>query len=938
MSESVGTARVDIVGNTDGLRTELDKAGKQLQFFSKSGTQEFQRLDSATKRTTEAVRKQTETLGMSRAERVKYNIVTTTSGQIQKDLLKAYDLNIKKLNEERAAMSKSGAVFNEYGRSAKQVQQAMRQVPAQVTDIVVSLQGGQRPMTVLLQQGGQLKDVFGGVKPAVQALGVEIGNIARMAWGLVTPWTVLAGAIGLVGTVLYKASRDQENFNVQLSAGGNYAAVQAQNLQQMVSEVSAATGASRGQSLAALGAVAETGRFTAEQFDMVSQAVARTVAATGGAADEMVERYTALAKDPVEALLKLNETEHFLEEAQIRRIETLIKEGRKQEAVTEAIKLASGAAQRHAEVVVESRSIINTELDAYRRQWGYVTRAITAASDAWTVARDNLARNKDAMATMDALLRFTPLSASTFAGNPFRNVESSTSTTGSVLGKVDSAEYRLRVEQEKAAAEAVKRARENLWSAEEKNYTRQEKLLKDLGEMRRDAALAGLTETQIAAKEEAIRARHAKEAAKEAAKGVRRPGVDPAESLLASIRKQIEANRQMTQSTETLSASERLAISVKDALAEKGSKMSAANRALLQSQLAVLDQTNSEVKAAKALAEQKERLLRLDNQLEASRTNRERQNEAEIAGMVGGANVRERLERQLEIHREYESELKKLRDKGVAESSGQYQELEARARQHRDAMLQLEAEQQQRIQAIRGSWQNGAKRALDDYLYGLSDISGQSEQLFTGMFNTVESAIQQMARTGKLAWKDMLVDMAAQFLAFQTKMAIANALMGAAQNGAGQGTWWGEALKGFAGMMGGGAGPVRNAKGGVYNSPSLSAYSGQVHSTPKLFAFAKGAGVFGEAGPEAIMPLSRGPDGKLGVQARGAPAGAGQVNVIIHNAPTGADVQSRRNENGGLDVEVIFGQAENNMAANVAQGASPFNSAFERRYNLRPAV
>ena len=66
-----------------------------------------------------------------------------------------------------------------------------------------------------------------------------------------------------------------------------------------------------------------------------------------------------------------------------------------------------------------------------------------------------------------------------------------------------------------------------------------------------------------------------------------------------------------------------------------------------------------------------------------------------------------------------------------------------------------------------------------------------------------------------------------------------------------------------------------NAKGGVYDSPSLSAYSGGVYQTPQLFAFAKGAGVFGEAGPEAIMPLTRAADGSLGVRAVGAPQFSG---------------------------------------------------------------
>lgn len=62
---------------------------------------------------------------------------------------------------------------------------------------------------------------------------------------------------------------------------------------------------------------------------------------------------------------------------------------------------------------------------------------------------------------------------------------------------------------------------------------------------------------------------------------------------------------------------------------------------------------------------------------------------------------------------------------------------------------------------------------------------------------------------------------------------------------------------------------VQNAKGGVYSSPSLSAYSGQVVNRPTPFLFASGAGIMGEAGPEAIMPLKRGSDGKLGVVAQG---------------------------------------------------------------------
>ncbi|MBG6243403.1 MAG: phage tail tape measure protein, partial [Candidatus Symbiopectobacterium sp. Dall1.0] len=86
---------------------------------------------------------------------------------------------------------------------------------------------------------------------------------------------------------------------------------------------------------------------------------------------------------------------------------------------------------------------------------------------------------------------------------------------------------------------------------------------------------------------------------------------------------------------------------------------------------------------------------------------------------------------------------------------------------------------------------------------------------------------------------------------------------------------------------------VPNAQGGVYQSPSLSAYSGGVYSTPQLFAFAKGAGVFGEAGPEAIMPLTRAANGSLGVRA---------IMPSVQATNNGGDVYVTINENGTTSV------------------------------------
>ena len=82
-----------------------------------------------------------------------------------------------------------------------------------------------------------------------------------------------------------------------------------------------------------------------------------------------------------------------------------------------------------------------------------------------------------------------------------------------------------------------------------------------------------------------------------------------------------------------------------------------------------------------------------------------------------------------------------------------------------------------------------------------------------------------------------------------------------------------------------------NANGGVYSGPGISSYSSSVVSKPTLFPFAKGTGLMGEAGPEAIMPLTRGANGKLGVQAiggGGASAGSGVTNITVNVAKDGS--------------------------------------------------
>lgn len=126
-----------------------------------------------------------------------------------------------------------------------------------------------------------------------------------------------------------------------------------------------------------------------------------------------------------------------------------------------------------------------------------------------------------------------------------------------------------------------------------------------------------------------------------------------------------------------------------------------------------------------------------------------------------------------------------------------------------------------------------------------------------------------------------------------------------------------------------------NAKGGVYQSASLSQYSGQIVDSPKLFAFAKGAGLMGEAGPEAILPLQRGADGKLGVTAQ--TGGGVVVNVYNQGGNTEAEVQER--DDGGVRIiDVLIKEVSNAQAAQMSAGKGALFHSVKNRFGLNPVA
>jgi phage-related minor tail protein len=224
------------------------------------------------------------------------------------------------------------SALNSYGQTARQTAAALRTVPAQFTDIITSLQGGQAPLTVLLQQGGQLKDVFGGAGNAARALGGYI-------LGLVNPFTVAAAAGAGFMFAFEKGAAEQREFQKTLILTGNAAGVTAGQLADISARIDQFSGATQGKAAEALNIFANAGIKGADSLQRFTASAIEFERAGGDAVETVAKNFANLAKDPLKASLALNESTNFLTRSLYEQIKALEDQGK----ATEAAKLAQEA-------------------------------------------------------------------------------------------------------------------------------------------------------------------------------------------------------------------------------------------------------------------------------------------------------------------------------------------------------------------------------------------------------------------------------------------------------------------------------------------------------------------------------------------------------------------------------------------------------------------
>lgn len=299
--------------------------------------------------------------------------------------------SFSRIREEAANASRA---VDQAAMSSRQLAMATRQVPMQFTDIVTSLAAGQPPMMVLLQQGGQLKDTFGGIAPAAAAL-------SRYVMGLVNPLTLSAAGATAIAVAIAQGAAESAALNRSLVMAGNTIGATFSDLSAVSANVAENVGATRSAATGAITALVSTGRIAVGELNNITETVVLLDRVGVQAIEDSVKQFEALGKSPVEASLKLNEQYRYLTESIYNQIKALEDQGRSADA-------AALAQRTYADAMRDRAVELEKNLGTVERAWLGVKDMAKSAWDAMLnigredaigeklkAAEENLARLKN---------------------------------------------------------------------------------------------------------------------------------------------------------------------------------------------------------------------------------------------------------------------------------------------------------------------------------------------------------------------------------------------------------------------------------------------------------------------------------------------------------------------------------------------------------------
>lgn len=929
------------------------------------------------------------------------------AGNIDSDQFKAYSADIEKT---RSKLGDFDEGLRKTGVSAGQTQAALRQLPAQFTDIFTSLAGGQNPLMVLIQQGGQIKDSFGGIGPTMDALkdkfrslfsggagaavlgeslagiasgakdtaenageaseslsdlaessntAAEAAENAKKAYGALPPAVTgasmsilgmvaaVAAVAAVIGTLIYgynKGSQEADEYNKALILTGNYAGTSADQLASLARQVSATNGTT-GEAAASLAKLAGSGVVAGESFGIIAEAAAAMEDATGKSVDATIAEFVKIAKDPVAAAKELNDQYNFLTASVYAQIVALKEQG-------DTVGAADLLTKAYADTVQDRSKQVTDNLGLWQKAWKGVKDAAAGALD----GLNNVGRDK----TLDEQIE--DLRAKLTGSNAF-DVGGTRMNAGAVSPKdradiqaqigflelqrdADKARNsylgeRNRIQKEGIDAEQrLKQISDSTLSNAEKRDKLTKAYLRDVEVLKK----ANPDDPKVQADYVAKTLQNIKDKNKDpktaSAGAVDLTAYNDAQNALkgiqdeyANTQKQLDAAQKAGLISQADYATQRAVLirAEKDEVtagyeaeiaaleAAQGKKTTTAAQSIQ------LDQKIADARAGMVKAQKD-----ADSQLEVLATNEagrlakqeraistyiqalgQQQRALELAGQRAVLGVGQG-DRQNALSGELNSQQDRFAQQSVelanqkSDPSRNMSEEEFKRKSQALADANKAATDQIRqnyadVENAQGDWTKGATAALDNYLDSARNIAGQTKSLFGNAFSSMEDSLVNFAVTGKASFADftksILADMA-RIATRQASSALLGSLVGAAAS------YFGGSAAGGNGLAAGSAGAASSNlgasaggysgsyfpqamggawSGGVQMFADGGAFTNSIVSKPTAFGMANGkTGVMGEAGEEAIMPLTRTSSGKLGVMAMGGGSGGTQINVEVH--------------------------------------------------------
>lgn len=796
---------------------------------------------------------------------------------------------------------------------------------------------------------------------AVAQLGAGAGEGAAGLLAILGPLALATAAVGGLTYAFYKGSEEQDSYNKSLILTGNYAGVSAGQLGDMARQVSATVGTT-GQAAEVLALLAGNGKIAGESFTGITQAAVSMQEATGKAVSETVAEFAKLADDPVKASAALNEQYHYLTASVYSQITALEKQG----DYAGAVKLAT---ESFADAINERTPRILENLSFWEKGYNAVARAADGlknigrpdiGADIEQARRDlagaqagniGLFQNKQEMIDLYQnrlnMLEDQKAAEADIAKWQGEQAKAQGDAVSS-MAKIDALTKSAWTNEQKRtdAIKEYKRQLEDIRKVAPNdprlNQAAIDKNLANINDQFKDSKAAGsqvdLTSFNNAKNNLAAISEEYKNAQKEldaAQKAGLVSQVDYAlkrEALIGNERDEVTAAYEAeiaaleaAKAKKTTSAAQSIQLDQKIADARAG-MVKAQKDADSQLEVLATNETGRLARQERAITTYVQALAQQQRALELA-------GQRAVIG-VGQGDRQNALNNELNSQQDRfaQQSLELANQKSDPSRNMSEEEFARKSQALADANKAATDQIRQNyadVEKAQGDWTKGATSAWANYLDSASNIAGQTKTLFGNAFSSMEDAVVNFAMTGKLSFADftksILADMA-RIATRQASSALLSSLVGAATSyftggGSGNGLAAGSAGATSSNLGASSAGYSSTyfpqALGGAWSSgvqmfANGGAFTNSIVSAPTAFGMAGGrAGVMGEAGPEAIMPLTRTSSGKLGVLA----AGGGSGTAISISAPVTVVTEDRSSEGMQIDQQALSRNLQSQMQA-----------------------